>query len=97
MSCCEARDQAPIEKPGMRWIEPGERGNEVVITRSLRIMTLTFLQHVALASYPRSGNTLMRSLLEETFRYAILLCWKCCDTPIAQMLHGMRHKSNSST
>lgn len=34
---------------GMRWLTPGEHDNE----------------HIALVSYPRSGNSLMRGLLEK--------------------------------
>jgi len=47
------------EKPPRRWIEPGEHNGE----------------HVALASYPRSGNTLARTLLEAVFG-----CYTGCDT-----------------
>ncbi|RLN31597.1 hypothetical protein BBJ28_00024454 [Nothophytophthora sp. Chile5] len=37
------------DSKGMRWLEPGERGGE----------------RVAIVSYPRSGNSLMRGLLEK--------------------------------
>ncbi|TMW66065.1 hypothetical protein Poli38472_003830 [Pythium oligandrum] len=40
---------APVPKSEMRWLEPGEYNGE----------------HIAIVSYPRSGNSLMRGLLEK--------------------------------
>ncbi|KAJ0397562.1 hypothetical protein P43SY_003437 [Pythium insidiosum] len=50
---------APVTKPTLRWLEPGEYNG----------------QHIAIVSYPRSGNSLMRGLLEK-----ITGVYTGCDT-----------------
>jgi hypothetical protein len=45
----DAVAETSAEKHSMRWLEPGEYNGD----------------HVAIVSYPRSGNSLMRGLLEK--------------------------------